>query len=133
MSQKNPVLDLSFIASVDLSGDATSTTSKRYRALKTDSSNARKVTSITNIADRVIGIQQDLPDVDEFVSVAVIGTAKVRAGGVFAANAYLKIDAAGKFLDGGAGGDVNWAIALEAATADGEVIEALLLQTPRVT
>lgn len=133
MSQQNPVLDLTFTASVDLSGDVSSTTSKRFRALKTDGTNEGKVTSITGVTDDVIGIQQNLPTSGELVDAAVIGTSKIRAGGVFSANAKLKIDAGGKFVAGGGGGDINWAIALEPAAADGDIVEALLLQTPRVT
>ncbi len=133
MSQQNPVLDLTGIAGVDLSGDATAATSKRFRALKTNAAVEQGVTTITADTDRVIGIQQNLPALGELVDLAVIGTSKVRAGGVFAANAYLKLDAGGKFIDGGAGADINWAIAREAAAADGDIVEALLLQTPRVT
>lgn len=133
MSQENPVQDISLIAGEDLSGDATSTTSKRYRALR-KGANAREILQATTPAtDFVMGILKNLPEQGEFATVSRVGTSKVRAGAAFAYGDLLKIDANGKFIKGEGGGDVNWAQALEAATADGEVIEAALFTSPRVT
>jgi hypothetical protein len=132
MAQKNPVLDLSFLAGADLSTDTSSTASQRYRAVKLDGVVERSVVVVAAASDVIIGVQQNLPDTGELVDVAVLGTTKVRAGAATTANGYLKLDAAGKFIDGGGGADVNWAIGLEAAAADGDVIEALLLH-PSIT
>ena len=132
MAQKNPVLDLSFLAGADLSTDTSSTVSQRYRAVKLNAAVERSVVVVAAASDVIIGVQQNLPDTGELVDVAVLGTTKVRAGAATTANGYLKLDAAGKFIDGGAGADVNWAIGLEAAAADGDVIEALLLH-PSIT
>ena len=132
MAQKNPVLDLSFVAGADLSTDTSSTASLRYRAVKLNGSTARSVVAVSGAADVIIGVQQNLPAEGEFVDVSVLGTTKVRAGAATTANGYLKLDAVGKFIDGGGGSDVNWAIGLEAAGADGDVIAALLLH-PSIT
>ena len=133
MSQDNPLFDLTFKAGADLSADAAPTTSLRYRALKTDGSNARQVVAVSGVSDRVIGIQQNLPESGQFVDVRHLGTSRVRVAAAVAAGDYLKVDAAGKFITGGAGADINWAIALEAGAADGDLVEAVLLQPQRVT
>lgn len=132
MSQQSPLQDLSFVAAVDLSDDSTPTASKRYRALKLTSTET-EVTSITGVSDEVIGIQQNLPESGEFVDVATRGTSKVRAAGAFAVGALIKIDAAGKFVNGGAGADRNWGRALQAAAADGDIVEADLFNAAHVT
>lgn len=132
MSQQNPLQDLTFKAEIDLSLDDAKATSKRYRALKSGTL-AQELTSVTGVADRVIGFQQNLPKLGELIELSVLGTTKVRAGGVIAVWADVKIDAAGKLVTGGAGGDKNVGIALEASAADGDIIEIILLQTPRVT
>ncbi len=126
MSQQNPIQDLTFEAEVDLSLDDAKATSLRYRALKSGSAEDL-VTSIAADTDRVIGVQTNLPELGDLVALAVLGTTKVRAGAVVAAWDYLQLDAVGKFITGGGGGDRNWAIALEAAAADGDIIEAILI------
>ena len=133
MSQDNPLFDLTFKAGADLSTDTSAVLSQRFRAVKTDGSNARQVVVITGVSDRVIGIQQNLPELDQFVDVRHLGTSRVRIVSAVAAGEYLKIDSAGRFLTGGGGADINWAIALEAGGADGDVVEAILLQPQRVT
>lgn len=127
MSQENPLLNLSFVAGANLSGDATPATSKRYRTVKL--SGARTVVETAGATDLMMGVLKNLPASGELADVAVQGTSKVRIGaGGCTVNSYLKLGAAdGKFVQGGGGGDKNWAIALEAATADGDVIEAYLL------
>ena len=125
MSQQNPLQDLTFTAEIDLSTDTTPATSQRFRALKLGTAE-KQVNDIAADTDVVIGVQQDLPKIDEFVDVAVEGTTKARAGGVIAVHTYVKIDAAGKFVQGGAGTDRNWGLALQAAAADGDIIEIKL-------
>jgi hypothetical protein len=134
MSQENVIQDLTFVAGADLSSDAASTTSKRYRAVKLHTV-ARQIVECAGATDKMIGILKNLPAADELATVTRIGTSKVRIGiGGCTINSFLKLGAAdGKFVQGGAGADVNWAIALEVATADGDVIEAMILQSPITT
>lgn len=133
MSQENPILDLSMVAAVDLSSDAQASSSKRYRAVKLSSTTQGNVTAISSTADRMFGVLKNLPAAGEFATVSVLGTSKVRAGGSFSANALLKLDSVGRFVTGGGGSDVNRAIALEAATAIGDVVEAFLLPSTVTT
>ena len=134
MSQQNDTKYRNgFVAGADLSADAAATTSKRYRAVKYDGTTARSVISVTGASDAVAGVQQNLPESGEAMELACGGTSKVRAGGIFNANALLKIDAGGKFVSGGAGADVNWARSLEAAAADGDIVEAILFEHPLTT
>jgi hypothetical protein len=128
MSQENPLFDLSLRAGEDLSADA-----DRYKAVKLNGTTAKEVIKFTGATDPMIGILKNSPEDTQLAQVAVYGSSKIRAGGAFNANALLKTDAAGKFVTGGGGGDVNKAIALEAAGADGDVVEALLLVSPIVS
>ena len=133
MSQDNPLFDLTLKATADLSEDGTPTTSLRYRALKLDGANARQVVVPSADSDRVIGVQQNLPEAGQFVDVRHLGTSRVRIAAAVAAGDYLKINSVGEFITGGGGADINWAIALEAGGADGDLVEAVLLQPQRVT
>ena len=127
MSQMNPLFDLSLIAGADLSA-------LRYRAVKSDGTTAKQVIATAAAADRVIGVLQNKPDaLGKFADVAVHGTTKWEAGAAVTVWDYVKLDPAnGRCITGGGGSDVNWGIALEAATAAGDLIEVLLLQ-PSIT
>ena len=125
MSQQNPNQDLTFTAEIDLSTDTTPATSQRYRALKLGTA-VKQVNDLAATTDVVVGVQQNLPAINELVDVAVSGTTKARAAGIIAVNTYVKVDAAGKFVAGGGAADRNWGLALEAAAADGDIIEILL-------
>jgi hypothetical protein len=59
------------------------------------------------------------------VNVAVEGLVQVKAGAAFSAGARLKLDASGKWI---AAATTNpfYAVAEEAATADGDIVSALL-------
>lgn len=133
MSQENSLLELSFIAGADLSANAAATTSKRYRTVKLHTV-ARQVVETAGAGDKMIGVLKNLPAAGELAEVANLGTSKVRVGaGGVVVNTFLKLGADGKMVAGGGAGDVNWAIALEASAADGDIIEALLLQSPITT
>jgi hypothetical protein len=74
-----------------------------------------------------LGVSRSAAVLGEKFPVDAIGTAVVEAGAAFAAGATLKSDAAGKAIawaDAGA----KVAIALQAAGADGELVEVLLVQ-----
>lgn len=79
---------------------------------------------------RVLGPLMDKPKSGEFGAVQVSGVAKVKAGAAIAIGDYLKSDAAGKaaVATGEAAGTLVeiFGIALEAATADLDVISVLL-------
>lgn len=62
----------------------------------------------------------------EGLTVDVLGTAIVTAGGAFSAGAELEVGSNGKAVVQSAG--VTVARALQAATADGESVEVLLMQ-----
>lgn len=126
MAQENPVLEVSMVAGADLSADTQASSSKRYRAVKLNGTTAGSIVAIASTADVMLGVLKNLPASAEFAEVQVLGTCKVRAGAAFNANARLKLDSSGRFVTGGGGSDRNWAIALEAATAIGDVVEALL-------
>lgn len=129
MSQYNPLQILSFVAGADLSG-------KQYFGVKLNGTTERSIVlggSNEGTADGVIGFLQDEGVSGAFLGVAVEGTSKAVAAGVIAANALVKLDAAGKIVTGGAGSDKNVAIALEAAAADGDIIEVMLLKPHLLT
>lgn len=126
MAQENPVLEVSMVAGADLSADTQASSSKRYRAVKLNGTTAGSIVAIASTADVMLGVLKNLPASAEFAEVQVLGTCKVRAGAAFSANARLKLDSSGRFVTGGGASDRNWAIALEAATAIGDVVEALL-------
>lgn len=126
MAQENPVLEVSMVAGADLSADTQASSSNRYRAVKLNGTTAGSIVAIASTADVMLGVLKNLPASAEFAEVQVLGTCKVRAGAAFSANARLKLDSSGRFVTGGGGSDRNWAIALEAATAIGDVVEALL-------
>lgn len=80
--------------------------------------------------ERVLGVLTNDPTAAGAAAVQVAGVARITAGGAFAAGDYLKSDAAGKAVQqtGEAAGTLVevFAIALEAAAADGDQVEALL-------
>lgn len=85
-------------------------------------------------AQGTIGVLHNAPKITEAAAITVLGTAKVRAGAAFAVGARLTTDANGKFITQagivGSGLPVR-AIALQAAGAADELVEALL--TPGAT
>ena len=74
-----------------------------------------------------LGVARFAAALGEKVSVDVIGTAVVEAGAVIAAGATLKSDASGRAITWAASG-AKVALALDAATASGQMIEVLLIQ-----
>ena len=80
--------------------------------------------------ERVLGVLTNDPKTAGAAAVQVAGVARVVAGGAFAAGDYLKADAAGKAVKqtGEAAGTLVevFAVALEAAAADGDQVEILL-------
>lgn len=77
-------------------------------------------------AGRALGVSRSGAAIGERYPVDVIGTAIVTAGAAIAADALIEVGADGKAVTKAAG--VAVARALEAATADGDKIEVLLIQ-----
>jgi len=120
MSQSNPGFVLTRMAAADLSA-------KQYYAMKGAASNGCDTSA--SAADVILGWLQNKPTSGKAASIASAwgsgGTVKAIAGGAISELAYVKLGATGKVVTGGAGSDRNWGIALEAATADGDIIEIL--------
>ncbi len=107
-------------AAADLSAAA-----KRHTFVKVSA--AQKVNT-AGAGDVCIGVQQNLPKQDQGCVVALIGgggTSLLVAGGAIAAGDRLKSDASGRGVAVGANDDY-YAIALDAATNAGELVEAVL-------
>lgn len=113
-----------FIAGTDLSAVA-----KQYTFVKMSAD--FKVTT-AGAGERPIGVQQDLGKADAHVYVRLIpgGTSKLRVDGnaaAIVAGDILKVAANGKGVKAASANDDYYAIALEGSTADGDVIEAVLV------
>jgi len=76
--------------------------------------------------ENTLGVSRTAAADTESVSIDVLGTTVVEAGAAVAAGATLKSDANGKAITWAASG-AKVAIALEAAAADGDFIEVLLI------
>jgi hypothetical protein len=126
MSQQKPIQVMSLIAGADLSVAA-----NRFKVVILDSTSRQVVLSGAN--GEVYGVLQNLPESGQTAEVVRRGTAKVVAGAAIAYRAQVKADAAGKAITGGGGSDKNFGIALEAAAADGDIIEIDLFNVIRVT
>ena len=109
MSQKTSLLTLTVIATAALAAERFITATGAYPA---SGANTFGVTN-TNAA------------IGERVATDVIGTTVVTAGGAIAEGAYLQVGTNGKAITRTTG--VTVAQALQAATADGDRIEALLI------
>ena len=77
-------------------------------------------------AGRALGVTQTSAVSGQIVAVDVVGTAVVTAGGAIAKDAAIEVGTAGKAVTKSAG--VTVARALQAAAADGDRIEVLLIQ-----
>ena len=75
---------------------------------------------------RALGILQDDPDTaNQAGALAVSGRSKAKAGGVFAVDAVLTPGTTGKLVEAGTG-DVPFATAITASTADGEIVDVII-------
>lgn len=118
-SQQSGVLDLSFKAAADYS-------TKQYYAMYVSAANT---VTIAGANAKVVGVLQNTPDAaNETAVVRVCGTTKVVAGEAIAAGKYVTSTSAGKAEVADAAGEHCFGVALEAATADGDIIEILLSQ-----
>lgn len=118
MSQQNNIFPYTMVAAADLSGN-------RYRFVRVTADYTVNVAVAP--ADSVIGVQYDIPfaGAGAQVGIHMIGTTMIVAGGAIAAGSKLTPTAAGKAAVA-AIGQAFHAIALQAATADGDLIECFL-------
>ena len=118
MSQSSPQFVYTLVAGADLS-------THRYKFLKVTADYT--VNIATANGDAIVGVQDDIPFAAAGAQVAVrfAGTAVVMAGAAIAAGAKVTADASGRAVTVGATQDYH-GIALEAATAVGDLIEVFL-------
>lgn len=120
MATQNPVFCISRKANADLS-------TKQYFFVEGIAGG--KVDVANAVTDLVLGVLQDAPAASgRNCSVAVLGTTKVVAGGAIAELSKVSPTAAGK-AQVAASTHIVRGIALEAALADGDIIEILLVDS----
>lgn len=128
MSYENILQRVSLEAAADLSA-------KQYHFVTVDS-NGKAAQSVA--ADQAFGIVQNKPAAAESAEVAVFGISKVVAGAAVTRGARLSSNASGRAVastgtsvSGGTNpgviGTPGCAIALEAASADGDIIACLII------
>lgn len=120
MSQQTGLLDKTFKAGSDLSA-------KQYYIVKMCSSTTPYgvILGAAN-TDEVIGVLQNEPAMNEAAVVRVFGTTKVIAGTPIAIGEWVVSDASGKAQNVQADKNTVIGLALETASADGDIIEILL-------
>lgn len=120
MSQSSPQFVYTLIAGADLS-------THRNKFLKVTADYT--VNIATAAGDAVVGVQDDIPFNAAGAQVAIRfgGTAEVMAGAAVAAGAKVMPDASGRAITATTGLDYH-GIALEAATAVGDLIEVFLVK-----
>lgn len=109
MSQKISLLTLSILAAAAL-------TAERF---------VTATGAVATAAGNAVGVTRSDAAIGELAPVDVIGTAVVTAGAAIAAGALVEVGTAGKAVTKSAG--IAVARALEAAGADGDPIEVLLI------
>lgn len=111
------VMDLTFAAAADLS-------TKQFHFVKIT---ADRTVNSAGAGEMAVGVLQDAPSAAaQAANVRMLGTTEIVAGAAFAAGVRLKANASGRAIEAATANDDFYAIALEAATADGDVVEAFL-------
>lgn len=120
MSQQSNTVYKTFIAGADLTGKEN---------LFVELTGEHTVDVCNADTDVPIGVLTDYYRAaqGQSVTVAIGGTVRVKAGGAISAGAWVGTDGNGKAVAKAADGDVVRGIALEAASADGDVIEVFLV------
>jgi hypothetical protein len=120
MSQLNNIFPYTMVAAADLSA-------KQYLFAKITADYTVNVATLHS--DSIPGVIYDIPyaAAGAQVGLHMIGTTMIMAGGAISAGAKIKPSATGKAAVA-ATGEGYHAIALQAATADGDLIECLLVK-----
>lgn len=119
MSKKNAGPYISREAETDLS-------SKQYYFVEFGAA-AGQVDAVDTLAEQAIGVVQNTPEAGEMANVQIFGTTKVVASAAIAEGAKVTAAAGGKAVSTTTAGHIVRAIALEAAAADGDIIEVMLV------
>lgn len=117
MATQTPTFSITRKANADLSA-------KQYLFMELVAGG--KVDTCGATTDVAVGVLQNDPKSGELASVAILGTSKVVAGGAITEGDFVSPTAAGKAQTTVAT-QYPRGIALEAAAADGDIIEILLL------
>ena len=110
-----------FVAGSDLSA-------KQFYIVKlgTGATYGNDVVLSSAATDVHVGVLQNTPAAGEAATVQFLGTTKVVAGAAIARGAYVSADASGKAASNTTDKENAIGMALEAAAADGDIIEVLL-------
>lgn len=127
MSQSSNTVYKTFVAENDLS-------SARHRFVELGAG-ANQVDLVDNVADIPVGVVTDFyrGTAGMPVTVAIAGTCKVVASAAITKGAWVGSTNGGKAVAKTSNGDVVRGFALEAASADGDIIEVLLVGPFRLT
>ncbi len=96
----------------------------QYRFVRLDAA-GNVVQASTN--ERIIGVLQNRPNVNEPCTIIFCGESLLESGGSFAVGAWLRSDATGRAVATTTATDIVGAIALEAANAAGELVRVLVI------
>lgn len=118
MSQRIKAFEKTFSAENDLS-------SLQYTLVKLGSS-ANEVDSATDNQDTIVGVLENKPEAGEAASVQILGTSKVVASAAISRGDRVTATTGGKAVATTTDGDSVAGIALEAASAEDDIIEILL-------
>lgn len=120
MSQQSNTVYKTFIAGADLTGKEN---------LFVELTGAHTVDVCKGTNDVPIGVLTDYyrAEQGQSVTVAIGGTVRVKAGGAITVGSFVSTDSNGKAVAKTEDGDVARGIALEPASADGDIIEVLLI------
>jgi len=121
MSQQVGTLDLSFKSGYDYQDE-------QYYLVKSDTSGSPMTIILGGANEKVIGVLQNEPEQGEAAEVRVDGTSKVVAGTPISVGDMVSCDADGKANKVEAADKWAVGIALEEASAAGDIIEILLCQ-----
>lgn len=109
------------LTSISLTADGDQS-ANQYKFLKGDTTGVALQDGAGGVC---IGVLQNKPDDGEIAEVGIAGVSKVVAGGAVALWANVQSDATGR-AEAAAAADYSQGIALEAATAAGQIIAVLL-------
>lgn len=128
MAYEMPVFDISLVAGADLSA-------AQYQVVKVDTNG--KAVLCSAVGDAAIGVLQNKPAAGQTAQVRILGVTMAVAGGAIAAGALVATDATGKVVaateatanttDGTISGSRALGIALQSASAAGEIISVALM------
>lgn len=106
-----------YLASADCSA-------KQFHYVK--QSGAGTATFCNASTDEAIGVLQNKPLSGEAMAIGILGVTKIVAGDVIAAGADLMPDASGRAITAATASNKSYGKAIDAATAAGQIIRALI-------